>query len=183
MNARAKLIHSSLGLMLASLFSLLLVTPTSALPRDYSYRSAKLTTVLVNIGLSGGFSVIVDPEVGGRRINVSLSQTEPIDAFKWVVARYGLMMKKVKWEEGSKTNTYAVCSPGKMMKTACGYAARTFQIRHARLEELCRRLAKSLPHDIVFELVRDEQAKRLTLKTGYPADLETASKIIAELDK
>src|SRR5690606_38772657 len=103
-----------------------------ATPTDFNFRDVELSKIFETIAVLGKFNVIVDPQVARAKMAVSLKQVEPLDALFLVSRIQELKVKRVKWEEGSTTTTYAIGRPDKIEKSFEQANSRTVQLKYAK---------------------------------------------------
>lgn len=152
-----------------------------ATPTDFNFKDVELANIFQTIAVLGKFNVIIDPSVARAKMVVSLKQVEPLDALFLVARIQELKVKRVKWEEGSTTTTYAIGRPDKIEKSFEAANSRTIQLKYAKAEDVAGILAKGLGKDVNVSVERDQRTNRLLLK-GTEDVLAKVQDLIRDLD-
>lgn len=161
--------------------ALLMPFAAHATPTDFNFKDVELANIFQTIAVLGKFNVIIDPQVARAKMVVSLKQVEPLDALFLVSKIQELKVKRVKWEEGSTTTTYAIGRPDKIEKSFEQANSRTVQLKYAKAEDVAGILAKGLGKDVNIGVERDPRTNRLLLK-GTEDVLTKVMDLVKDLD-
>lgn len=173
--------HRRLFRVLAWCLAVFLPTAVRATPTDFNFKDVELANIFQTIAVLGKFNVIIDPQVARAKMVVALKQVEPLDALFLVARIQELKVKRVKWEEGSTTTTYAIGRPDKIEKGFEQANSRTIQLKYAKAEDVAGILQKGLGKDVNVGVERDARTNRLLLK-GTEDVLSKVEGLIRDLD-
>lgn len=166
---------------LAAAVLLLLPGGLLATPTDFNFKDVELSAIFQTIAVLGKFNVIIDPQVARAKMVVALKQVEPLDALFLIARIQELKVKRVKWEEGSTTVTYAIARQEKIDKSFEQANSRTLQLRYAKAEDVAGILAKGLGKDVNVQVEKDPRTNKLLLK-GTEEVLGKVEELVKTLD-
>lgn len=151
-----------------------------AVPTDLNFKDVDLHDIFQTIAVLGKFNVIVDPQVRSK-MTVQLRQTEPMDALFLVARMQELRVKRVPWEEGTTTTTFAVGRFDRIEKSFEAVNGRTVQLKYSRAEEVAASLQRSLPKSFTGMVGFDARTNRLMMH-GTEDALAHLSDLVRDLD-
>ena len=154
---------------------------TGGHPTDFDFKDVELANIFQTIATLGGFHIIIDPQVARARMVVRLKQVAPLDALFLVAKMQELKVKRVKWDEGSTTVTYAIGRSDKIGKAYETANSRTVQLKYAKAEDVATILARGLGKDVNLGVERDPRTNRLLLK-GTDEVLSKVQDLVRDLD-
>ena len=152
-----------------------------ATPTDFKFKDVELANIFETIAVLGKFNVIIDPQVARAKMVVALKQVEPLDALFLIARIQELKVKRVKWEEGSTTTTYAIGRADKIEKGFEAANSKTIQLKYAKAADVAGILAKGLGKDVNVGVEKDDRTNRLLLK-GTDEVLGKVQDLIRDLD-
>jgi hypothetical protein len=169
-------------LPIAALVMILGITsPAAATPTDFNFKDVEISEIFQTVAVLGKFNVIVDPQCARAKMNVSLKQVEPLDALFAIAKMQELHVKRIRWEEGSTTVTYAIGRPDKIERNFEHANSRTLQVRFARAADVAAILEAKLPKSVNLAVNHDARTNRLVLHAPE-AVLGSTQQLVADLD-
>lgn len=151
-------------------------------PRDFAFEDVELGTIFRSIAAQGKFHVAIDPQIARAKMVVSLKQVEPLDALFLIARIQELKVKRVRWEVGSTTVTYAIARQEKIEKSFEQANTRTLQLRYTRAEDVARILARGLGKDVNVGVEKDARTNKLLFK-GTEEVLSRVEELVRQLDR
>ncbi|RKY43442.1 MAG: hypothetical protein DRP80_05225 [Candidatus Omnitrophota bacterium] len=134
---------------------------------DLDFTQANIEDVLRVIGEGGGFNIVVDPSLKGKKIDLHVKNVTIDEALELIFNAYGLGSAKI-------GNSLFIATKEKIVQRAL--TNKVIKLENVRAESVA-----DLLKDIVESVTSNKEMNSLVI-IGTPSQIEEAEKIIAKLD-